>query len=222
VLKGLITERTLMIEQKFVDAVQWLSRLHILMSANAEWVVPASYDERRFAVFDVSNRYPQGACPVEKRMAYFDALFRELNNGGLEAMLYDLLHSDLGDWHPRQVYETEGLRAQKERSLPPLDQWFVEILQEGTLPPSGTFDGRRDFVMTRTLMEDVKERVPRAHQQYLSEQDLATYLKERGCIRTRTNTVRGWIFPPLAELRGEWARRFGGWPWDMPDLADWL
>jgi hypothetical protein len=74
--------------------------------------------------------------------------------------------------------------------------------------------------MTRTLMDDVKDRAPRAYR-YLSEQDLATYLKERGCIRTRTNTARGWIFPSLVALRAEWERRFGRWPWDMPDLPDW-
>jgi hypothetical protein len=236
VLKGLITERTLMIEQKGIDAVQWLNRLHMLISANAEWVVPASHDERRFAVFDVSNRYAQGACSDEERRAYFNALFKEIDNGGLAAMLYDLLHGeasrragcrrsarpcDLGNWHPRQVYETEGLRAQKERSLPPLDQWFVALLREGKLPGYGTFDNRRDFVMTRTLMDDVKDRAPRARH-YLSEQDLASYLKERGCTRTRTNEVRGWSFPPLPELRAKWARRFGGWRWDTPDLQDWL
>jgi Bifunctional DNA primase/polymerase, N-terminal/Primase C terminal 2 (PriCT-2)/Family of unknown function (DUF5906) len=228
VLKGLITERTLMIEQKGIDAVQWLNRLHMLIVANAEWVVPASHDERRFAVFDVSNRYAQGACPNEEREAYFNALFKEIENGGLAAMLYDLLHWNLGNWHPRQVYETEGLRAQKERSLPPLDQWFVALLQEGKLPGynlydrSGMFgDNKHNFVMTRTLMDDVRDRVPRAAHQYLSEQELATYLKQWRCIRTKTNEARGWRFPPLAELRAAWARRFSGWRWDMPDLEEW-
>ena len=62
VLKGLITEKSLVIEHKGIDPIQWPNRLHVVMAANAEWVVPASYDERRFAVFDVSNRYAQGAC----------------------------------------------------------------------------------------------------------------------------------------------------------------
>src|SRR5262249_39352018 len=136
VLKGLITERTLVIEQKGIDATQWLNRLHVFMAANAEWVVPASHDERRFAVFDVSNRYAQGACADEERRAYFDALHQDLANGGLEAMLYDLLNWDLGNWHPRQVYDTEGLRHQKEQSLPPIEQWFVKLLEDGKLPVS--------------------------------------------------------------------------------------
>ena len=85
VLKGLITEPTLLIEQKGIDAVQWPNRLHVLMAANADWVVPASYDERRFAVFDVSNKYAQGAASESERRDYFDALFHEIENGGVEA-----------------------------------------------------------------------------------------------------------------------------------------
>jgi hypothetical protein len=46
VLKGLITERTIVIEQKGIDPVQWPNRLKLMMAANAEWVVPASFDER--------------------------------------------------------------------------------------------------------------------------------------------------------------------------------
>jgi hypothetical protein len=148
------------------------------MAANAKWVVPASCDERRFVVFDVSNRYAQGVAPNEEREAYFTALHGELENGGVEAMLYDLLHRDLGKWHPRQVYQTEGLRRQKERSLSPLDQWFVDFLQEGKLPWYSTTTGGRDIATTRLLVDDAKQRVPRLRD--LSDQVLADFLKEWG------------------------------------------
>jgi hypothetical protein len=72
VLKGLITERALMIEQKGIDAIQWPNRLHIMMAANAEWVVPATHDERRFAVLDTADKYAKGKAPEEVRKAYFD------------------------------------------------------------------------------------------------------------------------------------------------------
>lgn len=49
VLKGMITEKVLMIEPKGVNAFQWPNRLGIYMAANVKWVVPASHDERRFA-----------------------------------------------------------------------------------------------------------------------------------------------------------------------------
>ena len=96
VLKGLITERALVIEQKGIDPIQCPNRVKIIMAANAKWVVPASCDERRFAVFDVSNRYAQGAAPNEEREAYFNALHDELETAASKRMLYDLLHR--GAW----------------------------------------------------------------------------------------------------------------------------
>jgi Bifunctional DNA primase/polymerase, N-terminal/Family of unknown function (DUF5906)/Primase C terminal 2 (PriCT-2) len=217
VLKGLITESALVIEQKGIDPIQWPNRVKVIMAANAKWVVPASCDERRFAVFDVSNRYAQGSVPNKEREAYFNALHGELENGGVEAMLYDLLHRDLGKWHPRQVYQTEGLRRQKERSLSPLNQWFVELLQEGNLPWYS--NGGPDIASTRLLVDDAKLRVPRLRD--LSDQGLADFLKEWGCTRYRDSQARGWKFPPLAQLRTEWARQYGGWEWENPDLLDW-
>jgi hypothetical protein len=220
VLKGLITEREVVIEQKGVDPVQWRNRLKVVMAGNAEWVVPASFDERRFAVFDVSNKYAQGAVSENERRDYFDALFHEIENGSVEAMLYDLMNWDLGNWHPRQVYETEGLRKQKQRSLAFLDQWFVELLQEGKLPGFSFSGGKRGFPTTRDLVSDAGERVPRLRGE-LSDQRLATYLQEWGCIHNRNSQERGWKFPPLLQLRAEWARRYGGWEWDNPGLSDW-
>src|SRR5262245_8374300 len=86
--------------------------------------------------------YVIGNSPEDVRRAYFNALYHELENGGLEAMLYDLLNLEIGNWHPRQVYETEALREQKEQSLSLLEQWLEQVLQEGKLPknisPVGT------------------------------------------------------------------------------------
>ena len=225
VLKGLITEATLVIEQKGIDAVQWPNRLKVIMAANAEWVVPASYDERRFVVIDVSNRYAQGACPESELRAYFDALLRELESGGYEAMLHDLRGFAIGDFHPRQIIQTEGLRRQKEASLSSLDQWWVDLLQEGRLPGarvpiSGHKREPRNFSQTSDLVNDAKIKAPRSSD-YLSNQKLATYLKGWGCTRHRDSHVRGWIFPPLPVSRKEWARRYGGWEWEAPDLQDW-
>lgn len=45
VLKGLVTEDYLSIEQKGVDVYQVRNRLKIMMCSNSEWVVPASSDE---------------------------------------------------------------------------------------------------------------------------------------------------------------------------------
>jgi hypothetical protein len=220
VLKGLVTERMLAIEQKGIDVVAWPNRLHVLMAANAEWVVPASHDERRFAVFDVSDRYAKGGAAENERKAYFDALHNELQNGGAAAMLYELLNWQLGDWHPRQIYETDGLRRQKEQSMPPLDQWFDELLQEGRLPGLRGLQSPKRFVQTRALVDDVVQRVPRLRG-YLTDKALGDFLRRRGCTPIRSNSARGWQFPPLAEMRSAWARRYDGRVWEAPEQQDW-
>jgi hypothetical protein len=222
VLKGMITEPILTIEQKGIDAVQWPNRLHIAMAANAEWVVPASAGERRYAVFKCADTYVRGHGDEEVSKAYFTALHHELENGGLEAMLYDLRHWDLEDWHPRQIYETEGLRQQKAQSLSPLAEWFVLVLEDGSLPGRGDFlDKRKNFATTSTLVEDARQRAPR-QRYYLSDKAMGNFLRDRGCTpgKNEAGTARGWRFPPLRQMRAEWSRQYGGWNWQNNE-TDW-
>jgi Family of unknown function (DUF5906) len=59
VLKALVTEPTLQIEIKGVEPVTARNALHIMMSSNSAWVVPAGADARRFFCLDVSDRRKQ-------------------------------------------------------------------------------------------------------------------------------------------------------------------
>src|SRR3954468_24571717 len=88
---------------------------------------------RRFVVFDVAEHRKQDP-------AWFDPLYAELENGGLEAMFHDLLELDLDGWHPRTIVRTEALRQQQLRSLPPEDEWWVELLETGMLQGAESSD----------------------------------------------------------------------------------
>ena len=109
-LKSLITEDTVTIEPKYFAPFQVPNLLHILMSSNSDWVVPAGPHARRYAVFKVSDKRIDD-------FDYFSALRSELDNGGIEAMLYDLLRLDLGNWRPRKIYKTAALTEQKAHKL---------------------------------------------------------------------------------------------------------
>lgn len=213
ILKGLITESTLMVTKKGVDAIQAPNRLKLLMAANADWVVPASHDERRYAVFLVSNNQKG-----DRR--YFKALIDEKNNGGREAMLYDLLNWNLNGWHPRDdIPETEALRLQKAASLSPLEQWWESVLQEGKLPGGGVFNkGQSNLRATAQLREHAATASPMLKD--LSSQKLATFLRHKGCFHRRDALARGWAFPTLKALRAEWVERYKNWPWDE-NLEEW-
>ena len=117
-LKRLVTEPTLAVEAKFKDVVMVTNMLHVVMAANEDWAVPAGEHERRFGVFSVSEHKRQD-------QSWFAPLYEQLRNGGYEAMLYDLLRVELGDWHPRDIPRTAALQDQQRHSLNPLDAWVV-------------------------------------------------------------------------------------------------
>ena len=133
-LKALITEPAISIEGKGTNLEQWPNRISVAMASNEKWVVPAGAGERRYAVFDCDDRYVMGQCSNDERKAYFEALHHEMQHGGLEAMLFELLSMPLGGWHPREVYETKALQDQKGESLSPLQEWWESIVQDGSLP----------------------------------------------------------------------------------------
>ncbi len=124
VLKALITEPTLTIEAKYQNAVQAPNFLHIMMASNEEWVVPAGLEARRFLVLLVASTFAQNR-------AHFAAIQKEMEAGGYEAMLHDLLNADLSGFDVTDVPYTEGLQEQKKLSLGTSEAWWVDILHRG-------------------------------------------------------------------------------------------
>ena len=134
VLKYLVTSDHVEIERKGIDSINLPSVLRMFISANAEWVVPASADERRWAIYEVSDRRRGDE-------AYFTALRAEMNGNGPAALLHYLQNYDLTGFNVRKAPETEGLRNQKIASLRNIDLWWFEMLNRGTLSEFEDGDG---------------------------------------------------------------------------------
>jgi hypothetical protein len=131
VLQALITEPTLVIEKKGIDAFQAVNRLGIIMATNSNWAVPASADERRYFVVDVSEAR-QGDRD------YFTKLWRAVSDPDvLAAFLYELLEVDLNGFQIRDIPHTEGLNDQKLASLSDFEKWLMRCLFFGYLPQPG-------------------------------------------------------------------------------------
>ena len=124
VLKTLITEPHIAIEAKHRNAVMAPNYLHVIIAGNENWVVPAGMEERRFLVLDVSDAKAQDH-------AHFGALQRQMELGGREAMLHDLLAMDLSGFNARAAPNTDALQEQKLRSLDPVEAWWYECLWGG-------------------------------------------------------------------------------------------
>jgi hypothetical protein len=80
-----------------------------------------SLRDRRFFVRDVSDHR------VGQR-AYFNAIVEEMENGGLAAMLCDLLHRDLSGFEFRDIPETAARKDQQTLSLPSPERWWLAVL----------------------------------------------------------------------------------------------
>lgn len=127
ILKGIITEPTLMIERKGIDAEEVPNRLKIMMTSNNDWIVPASKDERRYFVLEVSNTY------INNKI-YFDPLRAELEQKETkEAFLWDMLHRDISDFNVNKAPETEALQNQRAQSLDSFGKYWKDALDRGYL-----------------------------------------------------------------------------------------
>ncbi len=199
-LKHIITEDMLTIEPKGRDLIQVPNRLHIMIATNHEWVVPAGPDARRYVVFDVPNTHKQD-------FTYFGPLIKQLDEGGRAAMLYDLLHMNLGDWHPREVVKTKALADQKDRSLSKLESWYLAILEDGFLPLQKN-KSSSNVAWNYCLKADLKANDVKYH----SYRQVTKLLQSFGCTRFESEE-RGWRFLDLPEARVAWEKVHGAREW---------
>jgi hypothetical protein len=125
-LKSIITEPVLTIEAKHGAVVTAPNYAHLMMATNNDWAIPATDDERRFAVFDVSDA-------VVRDFTYFNALNAQMAAGGLAAMLHALLRHNISNFNIRDVPQTDGLRDQKLLSLKGVPAWIYDCLQNAKI-----------------------------------------------------------------------------------------
>lgn len=123
VLKDLITGREHVIERKGHEPYTVANKTRICIIGNEDWLVPASHDERRFAVFDVGQGRKQD-------VKYFTEMREGLEAGGYGHLLtYLKTHPLNQDVNVAPI--TEALSEQKYQSLEPVLQWWFDSLTEG-------------------------------------------------------------------------------------------
>lgn len=205
-LKGYITEKTMTIEGKGRPIVQGPNQLHIVMASNENWVVPATLDERRFAVFEADEK-------AAKAFPHFGALIEPgpVREKILSAMLYDLLNFELGEFHPRNsIPQTAALTGQKLEGLKiedPLAFWWKECLEDGQI--------FGDRIMSYCGWPDAWQADPEVKEHILSSLNrhqgrnsftktkLAKFLAQVGVdIKSKDKlSTRVWSFPDIEDAR---------------------
>lgn len=210
-LKRLITEATNPIEMKGQNVFPVDSHLNIVMATNEPWAVPASKDERRYFVLEVSEEYlTQYPDKAERDKKIFKPIWNQMNKGGREAMLYDLLHLDISEVNLRSAPRTPALMRQIERSMNPFERWWYEKLFLG----ENTDQGWEREVEKNIIFNDYKEFATYLGQKYkLTEVHFGRELKKacEGIETYRPGTgnqrPRYYRFPALEECRKEFQKQ---------------
>jgi phage/plasmid primase-like uncharacterized protein len=138
-LKALVTEPTILVEPKFINPLQVTNRLKILIASNADWVVPATADERRLFMLDVSD------CRRGDR-DYFTELHNAIEGAELPALLDYLLSLDLSDFDFRNPPHTMALDAQKLVGADSLTRFWLDCLTTGEIVGTGEGNWPEDIV----------------------------------------------------------------------------
>ena len=162
VLKSLITDNTIQIEPKGVDTYAVRNHMNVVLASNNDWIVPAELDERRFYVIEVSES-------MKQNKEYFKPLVEQMNNGGREAMLYDLLRMELSGINLDAIERNGALFKQQLHNMDSKAEYWYHRLDDGYLLPIKTatdgqvirnaypedgWTGKDYFLVSQTQYED--------------------------------------------------------------------
>jgi Mesyanzhinovviridae DNA primase len=213
IIKGLLTEPQLQIEGKGKDLVQAINHVKVVMASNERWVAPVQNGDRRFAVFDVSDKYKDD-------QQYFDKLYAQMADGGLQAMLFELQNRSLGDWHPRRIVETQARNDQKNASVTGFERIWLDILRTGELPEPATSETARlrriDEQSPRLSTSELKDYAQKyaLPGEKITTTEIGLLFNELGYRKIEDSRPRCYQVPTLADARGGWDVKRAPERWD--------
>ena len=145
-LKGLITGQKHLIEHKGKEPRTKKNLSRIVILGNADWVVPATQDERRFAVFHVGNGRKQDR-------QFFIDMREGMEQGGYAHLLRYLMDFDLSQVDINDAPNTKALTEQKLAGMPPIQEWWYDCLTSGAIA-GGDFGGEWPAAIPTNRLRD--------------------------------------------------------------------
>lgn len=161
ILKDLITGTHRQIERKGQEPYRVKNCLRTVIIGNEGWLVPATEDERRYAVFDVGEGRRQDR-------SFFIEMREGMEAGGYRLLLKYLMDFDLSQVEVGSAPKTEALLDQKIESLDPFYQWWFECLSAGDITGSD-FGGGWPAEITTVRFRD-------AYRRHVQGRNISRYL----------------------------------------------
>ncbi len=228
IAKGLVTGHTIFIEPKGVNAFQVKNFLHVFLCTNEKWAIPATEDERRWFVCNVSDA---------KRgdHAHFKAIKDKMDHGGRAALLYMLQHLQLDKllvggqpFEIRRAPKTDALIEQQALTRHGVDALIEEWAESGNLP-FALSDKPNIIITSGEEKGDGFDHFIRTHPspelRFLGPLKVKRLLaKEWGArrVHSRTNGTEyyGIALPPLTKVRAAFETKHGPQHWPE-DVSEW-
>ena len=206
-LKSIVTEPIIQISEKYQPSRQIRSVHRFIAATNADHFKNTERDDRRDFTLRVSEER-------KGDLAYWTELNTEIEYGGVEAMMHDLLHMDLSGFNVRNKPNTRELIEQKIHSLDPIQRWWHDLLYCADWP---------DFISTQEAIEGIIEinggRMHKKPSAVIVSQALHKLCPSARSIQKTLplGRHRGYSLPPLGQARAEFEKFVGG-PVEWPEV----
>lgn len=212
-LKGLITGQHHNIERKGAEPYRVDNLTRVAIIGNEKWLVPASQDERRFAVFTVGDGRRQDRD-------FFLSMRLGMEQGGYACLLRYFLDFDLSDVDVNAAPATQGLIDQKHASLEPVQEWWLDCLTanqlvggdwDGDLPPMIPTSRARKAFEGWARSRNIRSRLPGRNDFLKDLMGLAPSMpKVKATPDDPNDSTYSFRNPGIALLREDWDRFIGG------------
>lgn len=212
-LKGLITGTEHIIERKGAEpyTVDNLTRVAII--GNEKWLVPATVEERRFAVFNVGTGRKQDR-------EFFTAMRVGMEQGGYPHLLRFLMDFDLSAVDVNAAPTTQGLIDQKHATLEPVQEWWLDCLSSNSLAGS-EWDGALPAMIPTNRMREaferwargrnIRQRLPGRNEMLrLLTQIAPSLVKVKARPEDPEDSTYSFKNPGIEQLRMDWDAYIGG------------
>lgn len=226
ILKHLVTGKKKLIEPKGKESYEVTNFTRHMILGNDDWIIPASQDERRFAVFEMGEDRMQDGD-------FFESMRVDMEeHGGAEYFLRYLLDYDISGVNLNRAPKTAALSQQQERSYNHYQSWWYAGLEMGEIDGIAFMEGgwpRSVFrqEMYRSFLKWKQIHFPRSNYN-LTESEFGKKLREMcpevgsKSLRQENSRIRTYELPTLEVARKSWEKLHRGSPinWDDGEIED--
>ena len=216
-LKGLITGTQHNIERKGQEPYRVDNLTRVAIIGNEDWLVPATQDERRFAVFNI------GEGRMQDRKFFID--MREgMEAGGYACLLKFLQDFDLTGIDVNDAPNTEALVQQKHASLDTVQQWWLDCISAGQIsggdwagewPDAISTNRLRDALARWARSRNIRSRLPEEIGFGRILANVAPSFRKKKTRAKAGETSYAFHSPGLEQLRKDW-NHYIGWEVEWP------